>query len=52
MTSQRLLGGHIGSKEGLEAYLRKKVSEWEAGINTLTQLAKTQPQNAYAALTK
>jgi hypothetical protein len=32
--------------------LHKKVSEWEAGINTLTQLAKTQPQNAYAALTK
>ncbi len=51
VTSQRLLGGHIGSKEGLDAYLHKKVSEWEAGITMLTQLAKTQPQNAYRALT-
>ena len=27
VTSQRLLGGHIGSKEGLEVFLRKKVIE-------------------------
>ncbi len=52
MTSKRPLGGHIGSKEGLDAYLYKKVSEWKQALPCmLTQLAKTQPQNACAALT-
>jgi hypothetical protein len=52
VTSQRLLGGHIGSREGLETFLRKKVTEWDAGVTKLAHLTKAQPQNAYAALTK
>ncbi len=51
-TSHRLLGGHIGSDEGKEQYVRQKVEFWAESVTRLGDLAIKQPQDAYAALTK
>ena len=45
------LGTAIGSQEYVEAHTEKKVSEWMSCVNQLTDIAKTQPHAAFAALT-
>ena len=45
------LGTANSSKEYVEAHTEKKVSEWMSCVNQLTDIAKTQPHAAFAALT-
>ena len=39
----------IGSQSFMECYVKKKVSGWKREIERLSEIAKTQPQAAYAA---
>ena len=45
------LGTAIGSQEYVEAHTKLKVDEWLSCVNHLTDIAKTQPHAAFAALT-
>ena len=45
------LGAAIGTSEYVEKYVSSKVSEWSSCVNTLSDIAKSQPQAAYSALT-
>ena len=45
------LGGAIGSTSFIEQFVRRKVQEWVDEIETLSDIAKTQPHAAYAAFT-
>ena len=51
-STQRLLGGHIGSEKGQQSYVSEKVSAWADGVRKLAQVAKVAPQQAYIGLTK
>ena len=52
MTGHRFLGGFIGSQCGRGEYVMSKVRRWVGHVNVLAQVASTQPQLAYAALTR
>ena len=45
------LGTAIGSQEYVETHTEKKVNEWMSCVNQLTDIARTQPHAAFAALT-
>ena len=45
------LGAAIGSRKYIEKYVSTKVSEWSSCVETLSNIAKSQPQAAYSALT-
>ena len=45
------LGGAIGSTSFIEQFVGRKVQEWVDEIQTLSNIAKTQPHAAYAAFT-
>ena len=49
---KRHLGAVIGSQEYKDEYGGKIVSEWEDELENLVEIAKSQPQAAYIALTK
>ena len=46
---KRHLGAAIGSQEFKEEYIKEKVDKWCQNINVLAEIAKSQPQAAYAA---
>ena len=48
-SGKRHLGAAIGTPDYKKCYLEKKVNEWCDRIRALTQIAKSQPQVAYAA---
>jgi len=48
---KRHLGSAIGSRSFVEYYVEGKVSEWKRELERLSEIARTQPQAAYAALT-
>ena len=48
---KRHLGSAIGSHSFVECYVEEKISEWKRELEHLSEIAKTQPQAAYAALT-
>ena len=48
---QRHLGAVIGTSEFKIGFIRQKVCEWVKEINTLSDIAKTEPQAAYTAFT-
>lgn len=52
VTGNRFLGGYIGDKAGKEEYVHNKVVKWVNSIERLGVISKSQPQAAYAALTK
>jgi hypothetical protein len=52
VTGQRFLGGYIGCDTGKALYMEKKVKHWNGCIEKLTEIAKSQPQAAFSALTK
>jgi hypothetical protein len=52
VTGQRFLGGYIGDKEGRQIFVSKKIVEWCNYVEQLANVAKTQPQCAFASLTK
>ena len=45
------LGAVIGTHEYIEKYVSSKVSDWSSCVNTLSDIAKSQPQAAFSALT-
>ena len=47
----KYLGGAIGNSDFLCTFLQTKVQEWVDELDTLTTIAQTQPQAAYAAFT-
>ena len=46
---KRHLGSAIGSSTFVEWYVKEKISGWKKEIDRLSEIAKTQPQAAYAA---
>ena len=52
VTGHRFLGGFIGNHSEREEYVVSKVCRWVGHVNVLTEATSTQPQLAYAALTK
>ena len=51
-TSHHLLGRHVGSSIGRRKYVQGKVDSWAQYVTRLADIARKQPQDAYAALTK
>ena len=45
------LGAVIGSNDYVEEYINSKVRAWSCSINILSDVAKSQPQAAFSALT-
>ena len=43
------LGSFIGSEAGKSAYMKDQIQEWSKDIESLANIAKTEPQLAYAA---
>jgi hypothetical protein len=52
VTGQRFLGGFIGDAAAKCLYVEKKVRQWCGYVDQLASVAVTQPQAAFAALTK
>ena len=48
---QRHLGSAIGTRSFVECYVEGKISEWMTELESLSTIAMTQPQAAYAAPT-
>ena len=48
---QRYLGAAIGSKEFKEKYVSEKIKEWVSELEHLNDIARSEPQLAYAAYT-
>ena len=45
------LGAAIGTSEYVEEYVNSKVNEWISCLNTLSDIAKSQPQATFSAIT-
>ena len=48
---RKYLGGFIGSNEGTESYVGDLVKEWVEELETLSNIAKSEPQAAYSSFT-
>ena len=48
-SGKRHLGAAIGSNEFRVEYSKKKIAKWQAEVEKLAEIAKTEPQAAYAA---
>ena len=51
MEGKQFLGGALGSRSFVESYVATKVEGWKNELETLSEIAQTQPHAAYAALT-
>ena len=49
---KRHLGAVIGSKDYKDIFCGEKISKWKEELETLIEIAKSQPQSAYIAFTK
>jgi hypothetical protein len=49
---KRHLGAVVGSQGYKDEYCNEKIAQWKAEIETLSEIAKSQPHAAYAAFTK
>ena len=49
---QRFLGSFVGDQHSTEAFINQKVQSWVQCIEKLSKAAESQPQAAYAALSK
>ena len=47
----KYLGGSIGNGTFKEAFVKKKVEQWKTELESLAQIAASQPQSAYSLLT-
>ena len=52
VTSSRFLGGFVGDLSGISDHLSQKVNFWTKCVVKLAKIAESQPQVAYAALSK
>ena len=50
--ASRFLGGGVGSEEGVQDFVRNKVSFWIEAVKRLADAAVSYPQSAYSAFTK
>jgi len=50
-TGQRHLGSALGSDSFLRDFMVTKITSWVDELENLSEVAKTEPQAAYAALT-
>ena len=48
---RKYLGGFVGTKIGAETYVNNLQEKWLEELNVLTEIAKSEPQSAYAAFT-
>ena len=48
---RKYLGGFVGTKEGSVSYVNKLQEKWIEELEVLTNIAKSEPQAAYAAFT-
>ena len=48
---RKYLGGHVGSEEGKENYVKELCDEWLHELEELSKVAKSEPQAAYSAFT-
>ena len=46
------LGAALGTRNFVESFVKKQVSEWISEIKLLSQIAVSQPHAAYASLTQ
>ena len=51
-TGERHFGAVVGSGEFKKEYIQSKVENWIEDINQLAEIAKDEPQLAYAAFAK
>lgn len=52
VSGSRFLGGYIGDKIGTATFVRERVQMWLSCINRFALAAETQPQAAFASLSK
>ena len=52
VTGARYLGGHVGTVESKNEYVKERVKLWEEGIISLSRIAKSSPQCAFVGLQK
>ena len=52
VTGTRYLGGHIGTEDECDQWVKKKVAGWADGVKALSKVARTSPQCAFAGLQK
>ena len=52
VTAHRFLGGFIGDSSDRQNFVLQKVLQWSGHVRTLAAVASSQPQAAFAALTK
>ena len=50
-SGRRYLGSFIGNQEGLRAYKKELVEKWISDIDTLSEIAKSEPQAVYSCFT-
>ena len=48
---RKYLGGFVGKTEGAETYVGDLVKEWVEQLDTLSNIAKSEPQSAYSSFT-
>jgi hypothetical protein len=48
----RFLGGFVGDNTNAKSFVKKKVQDWSMSVQKLAKIAVSQPQAAFAALTK
>ena len=51
MTGHRYLGGFIGNSSQRTLFVQKKVNSWMDHVRVFSDIAVTQPQLAYVAVT-
>jgi len=52
VTSHRFLGGFLGDSDSSAEFVTSKVQKWVSSVRHLSEIAVSQPQAAYAAMTK
>ena len=48
---RKYLGGFVGIEDGAQTYVTELLNEWMSELETLTNIAKSEPQAAYSAFT-
>ncbi len=51
VTGHRFLGGYIGNETDTISFIESKTKEWTHNLDLLSEIAETQPQAAFIALT-
>ena len=48
---RKYLGGYVGTKEGSENYVKELCDDWVSQLETLAEIARSEPQAAYSGFT-